>query len=92
MSSTARDLLRQALTAKLAVDLGRAHRATLAAEHAGRLAAQLVAELADARAREERRQAAGAGDVNEDDDVAELLAERYPAVEDADDDEPAGPT
>ncbi len=90
MSSTARDLLRQALTAKLAVDLGRAHRATTAAGLVGGLAAQLVEELAGARAREERRQHL----VDEDDDLAGLLAERYPApVEDADDDdEPAGPT
>lgn len=85
MSETARNLLRQALTAKLAADLGRAHRATTAAEHAGRLAAQLVEELADARAREEQRQ-----DLVDDDDLAELLAAAYPPAED--DDEPAGPT
>ncbi len=89
MSSTARDLLREALTAKLAVDLGRAHRATTAAERVGGLAAELVEELADARAREEQRQHL----VDEDDGLADLLAERYPApVEDADDDEPAGAT
>lgn len=90
MSETVLDLLRQALVAKLSADLGRPHRATLAAEQVGRLAAQLVEELAPARGREERRQAADAGD-DEDDGLALLLAERYPAVEEVDDD-PAGPT
>lgn len=83
MSSTARDLLREALVAKLSVDLGRAHRATTAAEHAGRLASQLVEELAGARAREEQRR-------DDDDGLADLLAAAYPSAED--DDEPAGPT
>lgn len=93
MNETVLDLLRQALVSKLSVDLGRPHRATLAAEHAGRLASQLVEELAGARAREERRQHLVDEDDDEPEDLVELLAERHPApVEDADDDEPAGPT
>ncbi len=70
-SSTARDLLREALTAKLAVEIGRPHRATTAAEHAGRLALQLVEELAGARAREERRQDV---DAEEDDQAHPIRA------------------
>ena len=86
--STAVELVREALTAKLAVDLDRPHRATVAAEAVARLAAQLVEELADVRAQE--RQA----DDDNADHLAELLAERYPAsvLPEGTDDEPAGPT
>lgn len=85
MSVTVFDLLRQALVAKLAVDLGRPHRATHAAEQADRLASRLVAELAPARAREEQWQDL---DDEDDDDLADLLDERYPRP--AEDDGPAG--
>lgn len=88
MSETVLDLLRQALVAKLAVDLGRAHRATYAAEQVDRLASRLVEHLAPARAREEQRQ-----HLDDDDDLADLLAAAYPPGEDNDDDDqPAGAT
>jgi len=81
MSETALNLVREALTARLAVDLHRPRRATTAAQHAGRLAARLVAELAPARAREEREEALSG------DDLADLLAAAYPTPEGEDEDD-----
>lgn len=82
-SSTPRALLRAALCAKLATELGRAGGATRAAQHAGRLAVALVEELRPAREREARQQAA------EDDlELDALLALRYPPP--PTDDEPDG--
>jgi hypothetical protein len=94
---TALDLLRWALTAKLAAELCRPHAATNAAQEAGRLAARLVEELADARARGSDQQLGGD---DEDDlelgDDLELQELRYPPApdggDDQRDDEPAGPT
>lgn len=92
MSETPLALVREALTAKLAADLGRAHRATHAAEQVSRLAAQLVEELAGARVREEQRQAHEEGHDLELEDLLEL---RYPPPDvdvEGDNDQPAGPT
>jgi len=93
VSETARELLRRALTAKLATELGRPHRASVEAVEAGRYAARLVEELAPDRARGTDEELGGDDD---DLDLEELLELRHPPASDGDvdkgDDEPGGPT
>ncbi len=87
MSETPLALVREALTARLNVDLRRPHAATAAAQRVAVLAAQLDEELAGDRARGTDVELGGDPD---DDDLVDLLAAAYPPAED--DDEPAGPT
>jgi len=94
VSETARELLRRALTAKLATELGRPHRASAEAVEAGRYAALLVEELAPDRARGTDEEL-GADDAD-DLELEEPLEARYPRTPVYDDgdgpDEPGGPT
>ena len=92
MSETARDLLRSALTAKLAVELHRPHHASAEAEQAGRYAARLIEELAGDRARGTDAELGGDPDDDDNAELEDLLAERYPPPSDGQDDQPAGPT
>ncbi len=88
MSSTPLALVREALTARLNVDLRRPHAATAAAQRVAVLAAQLDEELAGDRARGSDEELGG--DPDHDADLTDLLDAAYPSAED--DDEPAGPT
>lgn len=91
MSETARDLLRSALTAKIAVELHRPHHASAEAEQAGRYAALLIEELAEARARGTDQELGGDDD---DLELQDLLEARHPPPSSTGDrdDQPAGPT
>jgi len=91
MSETPLALVREALTAKLSVDLRRPHAATAAAQQVAVLAALLVEELAGDRAR------GGDAELSGDDDdleLQDLLEARFPppAPDDDPDDEPGGPS
>jgi len=85
MSETPLDLLRQALVAKLNVDLRRPHAATAAAQRVAVLAAQLDEELAPDRARGTDEELGG----DDDDDLDEQASRAAwrPAADDADEDE-----
>lgn len=90
-SSTPLALVREALTARLNVDLRRPHAATAAAQRVAVLAGQLCQELAGDRARGIDEELGGDPDHDEDEELVDLLAAAYPPAED-DDDQPAGPT
>jgi len=92
-SSTPLALVREALTAKLNVDLRRPHAATAAAKRVAVLAARLDQELAGDRARGTDAEPGGDPDQDGDAELVDLLAERHPLGQDGEDDEePGGPT
>lgn len=91
-SSTPLALVREALTAKLNVDLRRPHAATAAARRVAVLAAQLDEELAGDRARGTDAELGGDPDDDDNPELEDLLAEQYPPPSDGQDDQPAGPT